>query len=94
MKYWMLLLVVLCSFNTTSKDRLDKEGEGSKIQIALLLDTSNSMDGLIEQAKGKLWSIVNEFSRYEKGGVAPELEIGLFEYGNDWLSGRESWIRQ
>ena len=98
MKYWMLLLVVLCSFNTTSEGQLvkkgDKEGEGSKIQIALLLDTSNSMDGLIEQAKGKLWSIVNEFARYEKGGTAPELEIGLFEYGNDGLSARESWIRQ
>lgn len=98
MKYWMLLLVVLCSFNTTSKDRLvkqaDRNEESSKIQIALLLDTSNSMDGLIEQAKGKLWSIVNEFARYEKGGVAPVLEIGLFEYGNDGLSARESWIRQ
>ena len=33
------------------------------IQIALLLDTSNSMDGLIDQAKSQLWSVVNEFIR-------------------------------
>ncbi len=36
-----------------------KKGEGSNIQVALLLDTSNSMDGLIDQAKSQLgkWSM-------------------------------------
>ena len=29
------------------------------IKVALLLDTSNSMDGLIDQAKAQLWEIVN-----------------------------------
>ena len=29
------------------------------IKVALLLDTSNSMDGLIDQAKAQLWDIVN-----------------------------------
>ncbi|MEO7695078.1 MAG: hypothetical protein ABIS36_14065, partial [Chryseolinea sp.] len=33
------------------------------ILIALLLDTSNSMDGLIDQAKSQLWKIVNELSK-------------------------------
>ena len=65
-----------------------------RIQVALLLDTSNSMDGLIEQAKGKLWSIVNEFARYRKGDVPPQLEIALFEYGNDGLSRYNDYIRQ
>ena len=32
------------------------------IKVALLLDTSNSMDGLIYQAKTQLWEIVNELS--------------------------------
>src|SRR6185295_3102994 len=32
------------------------------IMLALLLDTSNSMDGLIEQAKSQLWKIVNELA--------------------------------
>ena len=31
------------------------------IALAILLDTSNSMDGLIEQAKSQLWKICNEF---------------------------------
>ena len=36
------------------------------VQIALLLDTSNSMDGLIAQAKTQLWSVVHEFVRAKK----------------------------
>lgn len=52
------------------------------IKVALLLDTSNSMDGLIEQAKSQLWNILNELSRAEKNGEDPNLEIALYEYGN------------
>ena len=29
-----------------------------KIKIALLLDTSSSMDGLIDQAKSQLWKLI------------------------------------
>ncbi|MEM6769067.1 MAG: hypothetical protein AAF597_00670, partial [Bacteroidota bacterium] len=32
----------------------------NRIQIAFLLDTSSSMDGLIDQAKARLWNILNE----------------------------------
>lgn len=37
------------------------------VQLAILLDTSNSMDGLIDQAKTQLWKIVNEFATAKKG---------------------------
>ena len=43
----------------------DPPKRDASIQIALLLDTSNSMDGLIDQAKSQLWSVVNEFIRYK-----------------------------
>ncbi len=66
----------------------------SKIQIAILLDTSNSMDGLIDQAKAQLWKIVNELATARYDGERPELEIALYEYGNDNLSGNEGHIRQ
>jgi len=65
-----------------------------KIKIALLLDTSNSMDGLINQAKSQLWRIVNELSLAKCEGEKPQLQIALYEYGNDWLSGAEGYIRQ
>ncbi|ULC59388.1 VWA domain-containing protein [Flaviramulus sp. BrNp1-15] len=64
------------------------------IKVALLLDTSNSMDGLIDQAKAQLWDIVNELSYAKCGNSKPNLQIALYEYGNDRLNGDEGFIRQ
>lgn len=72
-----------------------QQNEAKKsIKIALLLDTSNSMDGLIEQAKSQLWNIVNELAKANNDGRKPELEISLYEYGNDNLNPTEGYIRQ
>ncbi|WP_263602541.1 VWA domain-containing protein [Chryseobacterium sp. PET-29] len=65
----------------------------NKIQVALLLDTSNSMDGLIDQAKSRLWNIVNTLTTLKYNGKAPEVEIALYEYGNDGITD-ENYIRQ
>ncbi|MEQ3654660.1 MAG: vWA domain-containing protein [Dokdonia sp.] len=65
------------------------------IRVALLLDTSNSMDGLIDQAKAQLWELVNELSYARCGNEQkPALAIALYEYGNDGLNAREGYIRQ
>jgi len=64
-----------------------------KIQLAILLDTSNSMDGLIGQAKSQLWKIVNELARAKRHGRHPVLEVALFEYGNDGLRHAEGYVR-
>ena len=66
----------------------------NKIQIAILLDTSSSMDGLIEQAKSQLWKIVNQAAGAEKQGKRPRVEIALYEYGKASLSAESGWIRQ
>jgi Tfp pilus assembly protein PilV len=63
------------------------------IKMAILLDTSNSMDGLIDQAKAQLWNIVNELSVAKCDGLRPELEIALYQYGNDGLPSREGYIQ-
>ena len=64
------------------------------IKVALLLDTSNSMDGLIDQAKAQLWDIVSELSFAKCGNEKPNLQIALYEYGNDNLNSDEGYIRQ
>jgi len=64
------------------------------IKVALLLDTSSSMDGLIDQAKSQLWKIVNELSYAKCEHVTPNLEIALYEYGNDALETSDGFIRQ
>lgn len=65
----------------------------TSIKVALILDTSNSMDGLIGQAKSQLWNVVNELSTAKCNEETPELQIALYEYGNDRLPMREGYIR-
>lgn len=67
--------------------------EKNRIQIALLLDTSNSMDGLIDQAKTQLWKIVNTFIDAKRDGKAPVVEVALYEYGNNDNAVGNDWIR-
>jgi hypothetical protein len=57
-----------------------------KIQIAILFDTSGSMDGLIEQAKTTIWQIVNAASQLRVEGAVPKLEIALYDYGNTTIA--------
>ncbi|MBA6155741.1 VWA domain-containing protein [Tenacibaculum sp. S7007] len=86
----LLLLISITSYGGNSKADTKKQ----TTKVALLLDTSNSMDGLINQAKAQLWEIVNELSHAKCHGITPKLEIALYEYGNDKLSSREGYIRQ
>ena len=52
------------------------------IKVAFLLDTSGSMNGLIEQAKSQLWQILNQLSTATtENGQWPQIEIALYEYG-------------
>ena len=67
--------------------------EAPVVQIAILLDTSGSMEGLIEQAKGQIWRIVNEFINAKQKGRRPALEVALFEYGKDTLPASTGYIR-
>lgn len=85
-----LLLFTMCANANTPPDNTNKKS----VKIALLLDTSNSMDGLIEQAKSQLWNIVNELAKASCDGVKPDLQIALYEYGNNWLNPYEGYIRQ
>jgi von Willebrand factor type A domain len=64
------------------------------VQIAILLDTSNSMDGLIAQAKSQLWTVVNEFVKAKKDGQVPAVQVALFEYGKQSLSSEQGFVRQ
>lgn len=65
-----------------------------KIQLALLLDTSSSMDGLIDQARTQLWAVVNALDSATFQGAAPQLEIAVYEYGNDRLPSEGGYIRR
>ena len=83
---------------TVRKDDKPKQqpftGNRPAVDVAILLDTSNSMDGLISQAKSQLWTIIQEFANAEKAGKTPELRVSVFEYGNTNLPASEGYVRQ
>lgn len=92
------LVIILIAFmalqSFTSLANESNPNKKNTIKVALLLDTSNSMDGLINQAKTQLWEIINELSYAKCENENPDLKIALYEYGNDNLSSKEGYIRQ
>ncbi len=80
-----LALLFICNFAAHSQ---------RKVQVAILFDTSNSMDGLIDQAKARIWKIVNEVSSLTHNGQTPEIEFALYQYGNDGLSSEKNYIQK
>ncbi len=70
------------------------KGKRPSVDVAILLDTSNSMDGLSSQAKSQIWRIIQEFAAAEKAGKTPSLRVSVFEYGNSGLPAQEGYIRQ
>ncbi len=88
----IFFICVLCF--ATGLHANEHNSKKQTVKVALLLDTSNSMDGLINQAKAQLWEIINELSYAKYNGVTPNLEIALYEYGNSILPAKEGYIRQ
>jgi hypothetical protein len=65
-----------------------------KVQVAVLLDVSNSMDGLIAQAKAQLWNMVSVLGKATCNDVAPTVEIALYEYGRPTNDARAGYVKQ
>jgi len=89
MKYIFLSILSL-SIAFTTQAQIGKR----KVQLVILFDTSNSMDGLLNQAKSKIWAIVNEVAGLKYQGLSPELEIAMYDYGNQSLNVKDHYIRQ
>jgi hypothetical protein len=87
----VLLLIILS--NTASSQQIKPEN-AKKIQVAILLDVSGSMDGLIEQAKSQLWNMVTVLGKATCGGSVPKIEIALYEYGRSSNDEKKGYIKQ
>ena len=78
---------------TTSPQHPQFHRQGPTVQIGILLDTSGSMSGLINQAKDQLWKIVNEVAKANRNHKDVIIEVGLFEYGKATLPGYEGYLQ-
>lgn len=93
MKKLLVSTVMMCMVLLTAGSSSVKAGNEPKIQVAILLDTSSSMDGLIDQAKSRLWNIVNTLTTLKYKGKTPYIEIALYEYGNNGIP-TDDYVRQ
>jgi len=78
----LLIAVTFVSSAVAQEKEVAEKTPTPKVQVAILLDNSGSMSGLINQARSELWKIVNEFATAKQDGVAPDLEVALYHYGS------------
>ncbi len=81
--------------NIAKQPILQKSLLQPKIQVAILLDVSSSMNGLIEQAKTQLWNMVSTMGKAKcSDDVAPNIEIALYEYGRFNNEVKKGYVKQ
>jgi len=68
-----------------------KQDETKPVDLVLCLDISNSMDGLIDSAKLRLWDVVNELGKMTP---TPRLRVALYSYGNDSYDPKVGWVKK
>ncbi|MCP3923110.1 MAG: VWA domain-containing protein [Desulfobacterales bacterium] len=91
----IIIITILAVFTISNiswaapKEKDDK----NLIQLAILLDSSSSMSGLINQAKSQIWKIVNELALAQRDGKSPDIEVGLYEYGKSTIPSSEGYLR-
>jgi hypothetical protein len=60
------------------------------IDLAVCLDASGSMDGLINSARQRIWAIVNDLATAKP---TPRLRVALLIYGNDGNNPAAGWVK-
>ena len=84
--------VVLASLGVFSFSTSAQEAKKSQdIDVAICLDVSGSMGGLIQSAKNKLWDIVNELA---KAKPTPNLRVALYSYGHTTYDAKAGWVKK
>lgn len=86
--YKFCFIILLCLYSSIANANHETETDTPKIQMALLLDISGSMNGLISQTQGQLWNLVNEMSNYKKDDIIPQIELAIIAYGNGTVDNR------
>lgn len=91
-------VITISSFTGTQSHPLKPapvQNTRPKIQAAILLDVSNSMDGLIEQAKAQLWNMVTVMGKAKcENDVLPQIEIALYEYGRSSNNVKAGYVKK
>jgi hypothetical protein len=68
-----------------------QQAAAKHVDLVIALDTSSSMDGLIDSARAKLWDVVLLLG---KAKPQPVVRVGLISYGNDGYDSKIGWVRK
>ncbi len=61
------------------------------VDVVLCLDTSGSMNGLLDSARRRLWAVVNDMAKLE---ATPTLRVAVYSYGNNGYDPARGWVRK
>jgi hypothetical protein len=70
-------IIALIYTNASFAAPVERKDPKPQVEVVFCLDTTGSMSGLIEGAKQKIWSIVNQIA---SGRPIPEVKVGLVAY--------------
>jgi len=87
----ILLLSTLMGAPALASQDPPQQAPARHIDVVIALDTSSSMNGLIDSARAKLWDVVSLLS---KARPQPVVRVGLVSYGNTGYDHRVGWVRK
>ena len=65
--------------------------ETRPVDVVVMLDTSGSMENLLDATRARVWDVVNELGRMKP---TPELRVGLVSFGTDKATEDQGFIIQ
>jgi Mg-chelatase subunit ChlD len=65
--------------------------ETRPVDVVVMLDTSGSMENLLDATRARVWDVVNELGRMKP---TPELRVGLVSFGTDKATEEQGFIIQ
>ena len=65
--------------------------ETRPVDVVVMLDTSGSMENLLDATRARVWDVVNELGRMKP---TPELQVGLVSFGTDKATEDQGFIVQ
>ncbi|MCP3978535.1 MAG: VWA domain-containing protein [bacterium] len=63
--------------------------ETRPVDVVVMLDTSGSMENLLDATRARVWDVVNELGRMKP---TPELRVGLLSFGTEAASEEQGYI--
>jgi len=86
---WSAAVLALAAVSPVRAD--EAKPKAPVVEVAICLDVSGSMNGLINSAKAKLWDLVNDLG---KANPTPELRVCLYSYGHTSYDKGRGWVRK